>query len=73
METETSRLDWQTPFKAMLERRAHADYMASGRTLKERARWIPPEWLRDAIDALNRNDENAAKRIMLDAYIPSER
>jgi len=29
--------------------------------------------LRDAIDALNRNDENTAKRVMLDAYIPSER
>jgi len=73
MDTKTVDLDWQTPFKAMLERRAHADYMASGRTLKERERWTPPEWLRDAIDALNRNDENTAKRVMLDAYIPSER
>jgi hypothetical protein len=66
-------MDWQTSFKAMLDRRAHADYMASGRTPKERKRWTPPEWLTDAHDALRRNDEQAAKSGMLDAYIPSER
>lgn len=62
------KYDWQSPARAWLDKRAFAEWEAQGRPRPKRGRgrrYCPPDWQRDAIDALNRNDEEAFKAIKL--------
>ena len=68
---EAINTDWHAPFKARLERLANKAYKdqlraweKSGRK-KSTFRYAPPEWQIAAIDALDKNDENAAKYALL--------
>jgi hypothetical protein len=62
---------WWTAGQEWLEKRGLAGYRAglsahlkAGR-VRSTYRWNPPDWHRDAVDALGRNDEECFKAIKL--------
>ena len=68
-------LDWHSSAKRYLERLGKAEWEAQGRPQpkgrgKHRVqRYVPSEYHRSLIDALNRNDEHEFKRLkMLEGY-----
>lgn len=63
--------DWQAAFSKRLERVALDEYrmqraahLKAGRR-KSTFRYNPPDWQRDAVAALGRNDEEAAKAALM--------
>ena len=63
--------EWWTAVQNRLERLANAEYksqlaawLKAGRS-KRTFRYSPPEWHRDAVAALGRNDEEGAKLALL--------
>lgn len=69
--TDANPTDWQGPFNLGLCRAAHTEYRAQLAAHKKRGRrpstfrYTVPAWQADAIDAMARNDEEAAKAAKL--------
>jgi len=49
-------VDWMSAAYRYLEAEAHREWVRQGR-LMYKGWWIVPQWLHDAIRALNQNDE----------------
>ena len=64
--TDIQRMNWQAAGQAWLIRAAHVEWIAQGRPNgKRNRRYVPPDWQRDAVAALGRNDEELFKAIKL--------